>query len=111
MAHTDAFAWYDGNTMIVELGGNGRPLTDELTGLVVADATVTCHGKDAAGASLAGETWPKAVPAVGGGVYRVAIPYAVQLGTGALGTMEITAEKSGARAFWAVPILGAKRVR
>ncbi len=74
MTDRKVFAWYDGTTMLVELGTTSEPLTDELTGVAVTSATVTLRVMTAAGVDVAGPTWPLALPHVGGGVYRAAVP-------------------------------------
>lgn len=68
------FAWYDGTTMVVELGSASEPLTDEITGTVQTGATVTVRVMTAAGVDVPGSSWPLTMPHAGAGVYRVSVP-------------------------------------
>lgn len=108
---TTAQAWYRDNTMIVQVGtlvslGDAldAPLTDELTGLVITDATVTARLEDVGGATVSGETWPLTLPHVSGGVYRAGVAYAVAVQEGVDYDVVIVADKAGNRATWRVRV-------
>lgn len=110
MAHTvERFAWYDGNSMIVQLGTPGRPLRDTLTGGLVTTAVVTCQAFDALGVPLAGISWPQTLAHVGGGIYRVSIPPTVALPIEELGTVDITMTLGAETAMWTEEIIGMAR--
>lgn len=104
-----ATAWYNGNTMLIELGADGAPLTDETSGDIITTADVNVTVVDRAGDELVGQTWPVAVPHVQNGFYQVAIPYAIGPGKGNPGTATITADIDGARGRWDIPVLGTAR--
>ena len=80
MATRRVFAWYDGNTMVVQLGTPSAPLKDMITGAVQTGATVTVRVLTAAGVPVAGATWPLAMPHAGAGIYRVSLLLALSLG-------------------------------
>lgn len=107
-----ALAWYTETTMVLQLGSlrslgdaTDEPLTDEVTGLVITDATVTARLEDVAGTAVSGEAWPITLAHVSGGVYRGAVSYLVAVHVGVSYVAEIVAERSGARATWRVPVL------
>lgn len=107
-----AKVWLRGNTMLIQLGmlvslgdAEDAPLTDELTGTVITDATVTATVYDATGTPASGQTWPLAIAAVSGGVYRGAASYNTALALGPGAVCEIIADKSGNRGKWRIPLL------
>lgn len=111
-----ACVWWVENTMVVQLGelvalGDAKdaPLTDALTGAVIADAVVTATLYDLGDAAVAGETWPLSVPAVSGGVYRGAASAAVAVAEGQAYRLKIVATKSGNTATYWVPVTAARR--
>jgi hypothetical protein len=104
------FAWLKDNTMIVQLGTTDEPLTDELTGTVITDATVQVIDiRDLAGTVVTGETFPKAMNHVAGGVYRAGIAHALVVSVGVEYQVEIRAEKSGSRGTWRLKVLVTER--
>lgn len=109
-------AWWVGNSMLVQLGTlialgdlTDEPLTDELTGTVITDATVTARLLDVAGAEVAGETWPLALAHISGGVYRAIASSAVAVVAGVAYTLEVMAVKAGVTSVWQVPVPGEVR--
>lgn len=111
-----AQAWYQNNTMFLQLGtlislgdATDEPLTDEITGAVITDATVTARFLDLGGTEVAGETWPVALAHVSGGVYRGAASYAVAVSLGVQYVAEITATKDASRAQWRLPVVVRER--
>lgn len=114
---TTAQAWYVDNTMVVQLGtlvslGDAldAPLTDELSGLVISDATVTAQLEDLAGTTVSGQTWPLTLAHVSGGVYRAGVAFGVAAQAGVDYVVKIVAEKAGNRATWRVPVTAQVRV-
>ena len=112
----NAQAWYLDNTMVVQLGSliaqgdaTDEPLTDELTGTVITDATVTAQLEDEGGTQVTGETWPITLAHVTGGIYRGAAAYGVAVQEGARYVVEIVATKSGNRATWRMPVVARER--
>lgn len=91
MATRRVFAWYDGNTMVVQLGTPSAPLKDMITGAVQTGATVTVRVLTAAGVPVAGATWPLTMPHAGAGIYRVSAPLlALTLGVRYIARVEAT---------------------
>lgn len=105
----DVMTVYRGSDMLLEVEG----LTDEASGDIVNTATVSATLKDAAGATVAGETWPKTMPYVANtsGVYRALLPATLVLAANARYTAEITALYNGYKAFWTVDVLCKTRRR
>lgn len=88
------------NDNLIELAG----LKDELTEAFVNDATVTAVMKDAAGANVAGQSWPLVMPYISGsdGIYRGVLDADLDLAVGDRVTVEVTITASGGReAFFA----------
>lgn len=109
-------AWYQNNTMFLQLGtlislgdATDEPLTDELTGTVIVDASVTARVLDLAGTPVSGETWPVSLPHLAGGVYRGSVAAAVSVSRGVRFIVEITAVKDTSQAQWRVPVLVEER--
>lgn len=82
---------YVGNTNYVELDA----LTNEVTGVVITDASVTLRLKDAAGADVAGETWPLVLTHVADGLYRCYLVSTLPLVADAKYTGEVVAIAGG----------------
>lgn len=92
---------YVDNDSVIEVAA----LANAQAGTDINDATVTVHLKDAAGADVAGETWPKAMEYVDGsnGIYRATLPYTLSLSPGARYTATIIADaNAGLRAQWSI---------
>lgn len=91
----------DNNDSILEVDG----LKNELTGVFLNAATVTVTLKDAAGADVAGDTWPKTLNylAASNGTYRATLLYSLTLTAGSRYTAVITADGgAGLHAEWAM---------
>lgn len=89
----------DNNDSILEVDG----LKNELTGAYLNSATVTVTLKDAAGANVTGDTWPKALAylALSNGTYRATLLYSLALTAGSRYTATIIADGgAGLRAEW-----------
>lgn len=87
------------NTNIIELRFTRGAIEDQF----VNDATVSVTVKDAAGANVAGVTWPVAMPyvAASDGVYRAIIPHDAALVAGRQYTAEISVDAGENRVgFW-----------
>lgn len=108
MRSTACEAIYVGNTNMLELRG----LRDGLTGEYLSGATVTATVKDAAGANVTGESWPKALSYVDDseGVYRVSLSHqlAVVAGAGYVAVIDVDAD-SGRRGRWELPLIAKVR--
>ena len=91
-----------GNDLVFELSG----YTNVLTGVLVADATVTLVVLDKAGEELAGGSWPLPIPPASGepGVYREGLTEALAAlrGTPYLGLVYATGGTGGATARWEI---------
>jgi len=90
---------YEGNDMVLELRG----LQGEVSGDYIDTATVTVTLTDSAGAEVAGETWPLAMPYVTGsnGKYRATLADTLTLTVGQKYTATISADAgAGLKAKW-----------
>lgn len=94
-------AWYQGNTMVIELGA----LTDEITDAAVTTATVTAQLEHPNGNTVTGETWPITLSHVSAGTYRGVASYAIAAELAQRYHVEIVATVSSYRATWRVPVL------
>ena len=93
--------FYYKNDNLIELTG----LKDEATDTFVNDATVTAVMKSAAGAQIAGQSWPLTLSYIGSsdGVYRGILDAAAEVAIGDSVTIEITiAASAGRDAFFAI---------
>lgn len=97
----DATAWYQNNTMVIELGA----LTDEIAGTAVTTATVTAQLEHPNGNTVTGETWPVTLSHVSAGTYRGVASYAITAELGQRYHVEIVATVGTYRATWRVPVL------
>lgn len=109
MPRSTAFeiAWV-GNNNTLEL----RALRDERTGEFLDAAAVTVTIRDAAGAPITGETWPKAVVHVEGskGVYQANISYQAAFVPEGQYTAVIDVDAGDARrGHWELPLLAKVR--
>jgi hypothetical protein len=98
------YAWYDGTTMVVQVGTTASPLRDEITGAVITNATIQVTVRDGAGNPVAGVTWPITLTHVGGGIYRASVPV-LTLTNLVQYTARIIATVAGNQRTWDVPIV------
>lgn len=84
---------YKGNDMVIELDG----LKNEVTGEYVNNATVTFTLKDAAGATVTGQSFPTAMPYVtaSNGLYRATLSDAAAVVVGTRYVVEINVDAGG----------------
>jgi hypothetical protein len=98
-----------GNDTVLEV----RELKGEVVGDFLNAATVTATLVDAAGAQVAGETWPKTLTYVTGsdGIYRATLPYTLSLTAGGRYTANISVNAgAGLRAAFSLPCVARARV-
>lgn len=101
------YAWYDGNSMVVQLGTASAPLVDEISGVVQTGAVVVVRVQTLAGVDVAG-SWPVAMPHATGGIYRATVgPLALTLRQTYVA--RITAMVGGNTAEWAVDVVAVPR--
>lgn len=92
---------YDNNDNILEVDG----LKNDLTGVFLNTATVTVTLKDATGAEVAGDIWPKAMEYLdaSNGIYRTTLPYSLVMTAGSRYSAVIAADGgAGLHAEWTV---------
>lgn len=97
-----------GNDNILEVSD----LKNELTGADLNAATVTVTLKDAAGANVTGDTWPKTMTYVTGskGTYRTTLLYSMPLTAGDRYNAVISANGgAGLQASWTVECVARAR--
>lgn len=87
-----------GNSTVIEVQG----LQNSVDETYQNAATVTCTLTDLAGASLAGETWPKTMVyvAASNGNYRATLSHEIAMVVGSRYLYDITAVQSGSVARW-----------
>jgi hypothetical protein len=98
---------YVGNDSVLAID-----LRNDLTGADINDATVTVRLRDSMGTDVDGETWPKnlAYVAGSGGIYRVTLPYSLEITPGGRYFAVIVADAgAGLRAEWTVECVGRMR--
>ena len=104
---------YIGNTMVLELSDDDGALglVDSLTGLPINDATVTATLKDAAGANIAGQTWPLtlAYVAASSGIYRGTLAPTLAVSDKQALTCVVDVTAGSAKAHSEIPMVGAIR--
>jgi len=98
------YAWYDGTTMVVQVGTTASPLRDEITGAVITNATITARVRDQAGVDVVGVAWPVGVPHASGGIYRASVPV-LTLTNLVQYSVRIVAMVAGNQRTWDVPIV------
>lgn len=99
--------WVD-NNMILEVAD----LKNKLTGAFLNAATVTATLRDAAGATIGGQSWPLtlAYVASSNGVYRATLPYDLQIEVRDRLTATISVNAGGGlRARWVLDCVAADR--
>jgi hypothetical protein len=95
---------YVGNDSVLEVVG----LTNDQTGAEINNADVSVYLRTASGASVDGETWPKAMEYVDGsnGLYRVTLPYTLELAAGGRYVATVVADAGpGLHAEWEVEVV------
>lgn len=82
-----------------------KNLSNETTGVIVNNATVTCTVVDRLGAEVAGQVWPLALTyqAASNGVYIGEIQDSAALIVGATYIARITALGAGLQKYWELP--------
>lgn len=87
-----------GNSSVIEVQG----LQNSVDETYQNSATVTCTLTDLAGASLAGETWPKTMVyvAASNGNYRATLSHEIAMVVGSSYLYDITAVQGGSVARW-----------
>jgi hypothetical protein len=91
---------YAGNNNVVELTG----LKNSITNAIDTGATVNVTIKDASGTEVSGDTWPKNMPHVSSGLYRVTLDYDLIIDTPSVITVVIDAIGSGGEVgHWEIP--------
>lgn len=88
-----------------------KELTDPATGAFINNAIVTAILVDAAGAEVAGDTWPKTLAYVSAsnGTYRATLEQTLAITHGRTYTARITALGNGFTGFWERPFKARKR--
>lgn len=105
------------NTIEVLLIGNDSVLEidrvkNEVSGAYINDASVFVTLRDDAGVAVVGTVWPKAVPyvAASDGLYRVTLPYTLDLTAGARYTAHVTVNGgTGLLAAWVIACVARTR--
>ena len=106
----DVLTLYVGNDMILEVEG----LTDEASGEVVNDAGVNATLYTLAGAEVAGQVWPIAMPYVAetSGIYRATLADTLALVPNQRYRARIVADAGpGQRGQWDIDVLAKSRRR
>jgi hypothetical protein len=99
---------YIGNNNIVDVTG----LRDENSGAFVSDAHVSVALFDGAGLPVGGAQWPLDMPYLpdSNGVYRVTLPYTLELAEGGRYVARVVADAGdGLHAQWDMPCVGRAR--
>lgn len=72
---SDIQLWYEDNDMIIQVD----KVTDQITGDLIDDATITATLKDSAGDNVVGIAWPVTLDFVSTGLYRKQIDKAAEV--------------------------------